>query len=66
MKPISDGLRKAIMDSGISQNALSKATGISQGRLSEFLAGGDINTENADKLAAYFGLKLSGKKPENS
>ena len=62
MNPISDGLRKAVRDSGLTLSELSRASSISQGRLWEFMDGSGINSENADKLATYFSLVLSHSK----
>lgn len=56
---LSDQLRRAIRDSGLSANAMSKEVGIPQPTISMFLQGKDILLEkNGDKLAAYFGLEL--------
>lgn len=54
-------IRRAIKKSGKSQYALAKETGVSQGRISEFMAGNDLRLAHASKLAAAVGLKLSAQ-----
>lgn len=58
---ISDLLRQAIRDSGVSANALAKACDVPQPTISTFLLGKDIRMKSADKLAAYFGLTLTSE-----
>ena len=66
---ISDQLRKAIAETGMTQAALAKSSGISQSMLARFINGKGVHVETADKLAAYFNLELtpaaakSAKKP---
>jgi hypothetical protein len=65
---ISKQLKDAIANCGKSPYQISKETGIAQPILSRFLSDDpethrDIRLEKtADKLAAYFGLKLSSSK----
>lgn len=65
---ISDQLRKAIRDSGLSFSEIARAIGISQPILSRFMSTDpdthrDIQLERtADKLADFFGMKLSEPK----
>ena len=57
--PISDVLRKAIVDSGKTFLALERETGVIRQSLMPFARGeSGINIEAADKLAQYFGLEL--------
>lgn len=58
-QPISETLRQAINESGLSFLALEKATGVIRQSLMPFARGeAGINIDAADKLAAYFGLEL--------
>ena len=62
--PISDALRKAIRSAGCSRYALSAETEIAESVLSRFMSGRfDLSLRNADRLAAYFGLRLVPKRP---
>lgn len=57
--PISDVLRNAISESGMSFAALERETGVLRQTLMPFTRGeAGINIAAADKLAAYFGLVL--------
>lgn len=56
---LSEDLRRAINESGLSINALSKECGVTQPALSRFVRGDrDIKLGSADKLAEYFRLRL--------
>lgn len=55
-------LRAAIIKSGKSQYALAKETGVSQGRISDFLSGKSIRLEHASNLAHAVGLVLKKRK----
>lgn len=58
-QPISDVLRKAIVDSGMTFLALERETGVLRQSLMPFARGeAGINVDAADKLAAFFGLEL--------
>lgn len=59
-------LRAAIASSGKSQYRLAKETGLSQGRISTFLAGGDLTLTSAAPLAAAVGLVLAAVKPPSA
>lgn len=64
--PISDVLRRAILDSGLSLLRIAGATGVDRASISRFVAGKrSLRLDMADKLAAYFGLELTPteKKP---
>jgi plasmid maintenance system antidote protein VapI len=59
-QPISDLLRRAIAESGISYNALQKETGVTRASIMRFVRGDQsIRLDMADRLAAYFGLTLT-------
>jgi plasmid maintenance system antidote protein VapI len=61
--PITEVLRRVIAQSGISHAALERATGVKRQSIMRFVRGDQtIYLDMADKLAAYFGLKLI--KPE--
>jgi len=56
---MSDVLRKAIRDSGISMRRLSIDSGIARPSLIRFARGDQsLRLDVADKLAAYFNLRL--------
>ncbi len=58
-KLLSDQLRQAVRDSGLSRYAICKATGIDQSTMSKFLAGRvGLGLESIDRLADFLGLKL--------
>jgi plasmid maintenance system antidote protein VapI len=57
--PISDLLRRTIAESGVSYNALQKETGVTRASIMRFVRGDQsIRLDMADRLAAYFGLRL--------
>jgi plasmid maintenance system antidote protein VapI len=59
-KTISEVLRQAIIDSGLSLLRLAQETGVERASLSRFVAGKrSLRLDMADKLAAYFGLQLA-------
>ena len=66
-QPITEALRRAIAESGMTFLALERATGVIRQSLMPFARGeAGINVDAADKLAAYFGLELlPGKKSRN-
>jgi len=55
---LSEQLRAAIQESGLSATALSKECGIPQPMLTRFINGLDVRLATAEKLAAYFELEL--------
>ena len=59
MARISDELRKAIKASGQTRYRIAQDTGISEPTLCRFMKGYGINTDTADILAKYLGLKLT-------
>jgi plasmid maintenance system antidote protein VapI len=64
--PITDALRRAILDSGLPFLRIAQETGVERASLSRFVAGKrSLRLDMADKLAAYFGLTLTSteKKP---
>jgi plasmid maintenance system antidote protein VapI len=61
--PLDEQLRDKIRDSGKSVNQLAAECGVPQPVLTRFLNGKDIRLETANKLAAYFSLKLCDNRP---
>lgn len=62
-QPITDALRQAIADSGMSYLALERETGVLRQSLMKFARGEQYLRGDAyDKLAAYFGLELRQKR----
>jgi len=60
--PLTDVLRRAVLDSGTSLLKLAKATGVERMSISRFVRGErSLRLDKADKLAAYFGLALVKK-----
>jgi transcriptional regulator with XRE-family HTH domain len=64
---ISEQLREAIEQSGLSLREIAKASGVTQPALSYFLSEKPsqrrgIHIETADKLAEYFGMALTAPK----
>lgn len=61
---MSDQLRRAIRDSGLSVYAISKGSGVSQPVVARFSTGQrDIRMETADKLFAFFQMRATAPKP---
>jgi plasmid maintenance system antidote protein VapI len=57
--PISDLLRRTIVESGVSYSALQRATGVTRASIMRFVRGSQsLRLDMADRLAAYFGLAL--------
>jgi plasmid maintenance system antidote protein VapI len=64
--PITDVLRRAILDSGLPLLRIAQATGVDRASLSRFVAGKrSLRLDMADKLAVFFMLTLTKteKKP---
>ena len=58
--PISDVLRRAILNSGLPLLRIANETGVQRASLSRFVRGkNSLRLDVADKLAAYFGLQLT-------
>ncbi|MDD4889886.1 MAG: helix-turn-helix transcriptional regulator [Phycisphaerae bacterium] len=61
---LSDQIRKAIADSGLTRYAISKATGVGQDILSRFMTGkGGLTLDTLEKLAGPLGIKIIIGKP---
>jgi transcriptional regulator with XRE-family HTH domain len=62
-QPLTDALRKAIHERGLSFKALEKETGILRQSLMKFMRGEQsLRLDIADKLARYFDLEVQPKK----
>ena len=64
--PFTEALRRAIRESRLPYLKLEQATGVHRASISRFMAGErSVRLDVADKLAAYFGLRLTQieKKP---
>lgn len=62
--PLSDQLRKAVLNCGQTRYAISKATGIRQDQLSRFVNGErGVSCTVMDKLGEYLGLRIVADKP---
>jgi plasmid maintenance system antidote protein VapI len=63
MLSVSESLRKAIAESGLSFQALERETGVLRQSLMKFARGEQsLRLDMADRLAAYFGLELIRRK----
>lgn len=70
--PITDVLRRAILDSGLPLLRVAEETGVDRASISRFVAGKrSLRLDVADRLAAYLGLELTptekppgGKQPK--
>ena len=57
--PISDQIRRAIVESGESLTSLEKATGVVRASLMRFVRGDQsLRLDKADRLAEHFGFEL--------
>jgi plasmid maintenance system antidote protein VapI len=60
---ITDVLKNAVIESGISYKALSRETGVARASIQRFVDGRQsIRLDMADRLAAFFGLNLVERK----
>jgi plasmid maintenance system antidote protein VapI len=57
--PISDLLRRVIVESGLSYNSLQRETGVTRASIMRFVRGDQsLRLDMADRLAGHFGLSL--------
>jgi plasmid maintenance system antidote protein VapI len=57
--PISDLLRRTIVESGVSYNTLQRETGVTRASIMRFVRGDQfLRLDMADRLAEFFGLEL--------
>jgi plasmid maintenance system antidote protein VapI len=62
-QPLTDAIRRAILESGLSFQALENETGVLRQSLMKFVQGKQsLRLNIADKLAAYFGLEVRPKR----
>ena len=55
---VTETLRKAITDSGISKRQLAKETGVDRMSITFFMQGTELPSDNINKLAEFFGYAL--------
>lgn len=61
--PITDTLRRVIVESGVSYKGLSRETGVARASIQRFVDGRQsIRLDMADRLATYFGLSLQERR----
>lgn len=61
---MSEQLRRAILESGLSVYAVAKGSGVSQPVIARFVAGErDVRMATADRLFAFFGMRATMPKP---
>jgi plasmid maintenance system antidote protein VapI len=61
--PVSELLRRTIVESGIPYKALERETGVARASIMRFVRGSQsLRLDMADRLAAYFGLELRPKR----
>lgn len=61
-EPLSDQLRRAIDESGLSRYAIGKACDIDKGTMSRFMSGDvGLSLPTIDRLVIFLELKLIGK-----
>jgi plasmid maintenance system antidote protein VapI len=62
---MTDVLRRAIVQSGITYKGLSRETGVARASIQRFVDGRQsIRLDMADRLAAYFGLIVTEPRPK--
>jgi transcriptional regulator with XRE-family HTH domain len=67
MPSISEMLRQAITESGLSLLEIQRATGVKRASIMRFLRGErSLRLDKADALAAYFGLQVTQRKTSKS
>jgi predicted transcriptional regulator len=57
-KTVTDQLRKAIAESGMTLYRVAKDSQVDHATLHRFMAGQDLRLSTVDKLAAYLGLEM--------
>ena len=63
--PLSDAIRRAILESELPLLRIAQETGVERASLSRFVRGkNSLRLDIADKLAVYFGLAIIHKKPK--
>jgi transcriptional regulator with XRE-family HTH domain len=61
---LSDQIRDAVKDSGMTKYRIAAATGVQQSSLSRFMRGGSLSLDTLDRLADVLGLVVVVKKPK--
>ena len=60
-KRVSDQLREAIQQAGVTRYRLSKLSGVGEPVLSRFMAGTSLRSDSLDTLCEALGLELTAK-----
>lgn len=64
ISPLAEPLKQAIVESGLPLLTLEQRTGVLRANIMRFVRGEtSMRLDNADKLAAYFGLSLQPTQP---
>jgi hypothetical protein len=56
---LSDQIRRAVDQSGLSRYRICKETGLAESMMSRFMAGSGLETTNLDRLADLLGLNIT-------
>jgi transcriptional regulator with XRE-family HTH domain len=65
MTSMSDQVRRAIENCGLTRYAIAKQTGITEGGLSRFMAGErDMTLRTLERIAPYIGVRLIVTRPK--
>ena len=66
-RSVSQTLKDAIRDAGVSRYQISRGSGLSQSALSRFMSGErTLDLTSVDKLADYLGLELRSSRPSSA
>lgn len=64
LSPITEPLRRTIVESGMTYKSLSRETGVARASIQRFIDGRQsLRLDMADRLAAFFGLSLAEISP---
>ena len=61
--PLTDQLRRAILESGQTRYRIAKETGIDAAVLCRFMQGAGLSMESLDTLGQHLGLELVARRP---
>jgi len=61
-RKLSDQVRDAVENSGMSRYAICKAIGLNQGTLSRFMRGRGLSLDTLDQMAELLGLEVTVKR----
>jgi predicted XRE-type DNA-binding protein len=63
-RKLSDQIRDAVENSGMSRYRISADSGVQQSTLSRFMRGGGMSLDTPDRLADLLGLEVVVRKPK--